>query len=61
MLTISKKEIENYYEKEWSDFISETTIHYLIDTTCKKYKLNQQQVLDFVRKDGPKPQDLGQI
>ena len=62
MATVTRKQIENYYESEWHDFVSLKTINLLIELTCKAYHLNQPLVPDFVKeKELPKPQNLGQI
>ena len=62
MSTINRKQIEDYYEKEWDGLVSSKTQTLLIELTCQAYKLNQPQIPGFVKeKEPPKPQDLGKI
>ncbi|MBI3590280.1 MAG: hypothetical protein HY094_02740 [Candidatus Melainabacteria bacterium] len=60
---INRKQIENYYEEEWSQIASEKTIDLLVELTCQScYQLNQTHKLAFIRqKEIPKLQNLGQI
>ena len=59
---VNRKEIENYYDQEWSDLVSNKTVSLLVELTCQAYKLNQTQALGFIKeKEAPKPQNLGQI
>lgn len=60
MVTVSRKQIENYYSEEWSHIVSMKTIDLLIELTCQAYHLNQPQASAFV-KETPKPQNLGQV
>ena len=62
MVNINRKQIENYYELEWSELASPKTVNLLIELTCKAYHLNQPTVSGFGKeKEPPKPQNLGQI
>ena len=62
MLTVNRKLIEDYYEKEWSGILSKDTIEQLIEFTCQNYHLNLQIVPDFVRANEPKkPKKIGQL
>ena len=59
---MNRKQIENYYESEWNDFVLPKTINLLVELTCKAYHLNQPPIPGFVKeKELPKPQNLGQI
>ncbi len=62
MATMTRKQVENYYEKEWSNFLSSGTVSLLVELTCQSYHLNQPQAQLFVRhREIPKPQALGKI
>lgn len=62
MATITRKQIENYYEGEWREVISPKTLNLLIELTCQAYKLNHPATPTFVKeKEPPKPQNLGHI
>lgn len=61
MVTISRKEIENFYEQEWAKVISLKAINVLVEVTCQSYHLNQPEVFGYIKEEIPKPQDLGQI
>lgn len=63
MATITRKQIENYYEKEWSGVLSAKTVNLLIELTCQSCnRSNHSQVQAFVKnKELPKAQALGQI
>ena len=63
MATLTRKQIENYYEEEWSQIASGKTINLLIELTCQSYyQPNQSHKLAFIRQKEPqKLQNLGQI
>ena len=62
MISVSRKQVENYYEKEWTDILSASTIKVLIELTCQSFNLNKPQVLEFNReKPIPALQNLGKI
>ena len=62
MAIVTRKQIENYYEQEWSEFVSTKSVDLLVDLTCQSYQLNQPQTPGFIKqREAPKPQDLGQI
>ena len=59
MVTITKKQIEEYYEKEWKDIFSSKSIELLIEATDKAFQLGK--VIPFKEKEPPRLQNLGQI
>lgn len=62
MVTIARKQIEDYYDQEWSEVVSSKTLDLLIELTCQSYHLNKPIIPDFVKKNEVhKPQDLGKI
>ena len=63
MPTLTRKQIENYYEKEWSPVLSAKTVNLLIELTCQscnKSKFSQVKVF-ITNKQQPIVQALGQI
>lgn len=62
MAAINRKQIEDYYEIEWKEIVSQKTINLLIELTCQSYKLNKPQTPNFLRQNEPKrPHNLGQV
>lgn len=62
MPTINRKDIEDYYEQEWSKIVLPKTLELLIELTCRSYQLHQPPTPNFVKqKELPKPSDLGKI
>ncbi|OGI18664.1 MAG: hypothetical protein A3B68_01425 [Candidatus Melainabacteria bacterium RIFCSPHIGHO2_02_FULL_34_12] len=61
-MSINRKQIEDFYNYEWKDYVSFETLTSLIELTCKTYHLNQPAVPDFIKeKESAKFHDLGQI
>lgn len=62
MISVNRKLIEDYFQSEWKESVSDKTLDFLIELTCQSYKLNQPQVPNFlINQEPPKPQDLGKI
>jgi len=62
MVIPNRKIIEEFYEKEWREVISNKACNLLIELTCQAYQLNRPPIPQFVKEDKlSKPQDLGQI
>ena len=62
MSNINKKQIEEYYNKEWSELISPKAIDFIIELTCKEFKLNKPFNVNFINiKNIPELQNLGVI
>ena len=62
MLTLNRKSIEDYYEKEWADVVSTNTLNILIEITCREYHLNKPQMPEFLNiYEKPKLKKLGEI
>ena len=61
-MIVSRKQIENFYNEEWSELVSSKTISALIELTCQLYHLNKPQIPSFIKSgEMLKPQALGQI
>ena len=61
-MSITKKQIEIFYEEEWADVLSIKSINLLVELTWKTYQLNQSTMPGYVKEKGiTKPLDLGQI
>ena len=59
---ITRKQVENYYEQEWTQIVSTSTVDLLIELTCQAYQLNHPPVQVFLgNKELQRPQKLGQI
>lgn len=62
MISVNRKLIEDYFQSEWKESVSDKALEFLIELTCQSYKLNQPQVPNFlINQEPPKPQDLGKI
>lgn len=62
MISINRKIIEEYYNKEWQELISTESIKLLVELTCKSFNLNQSPKFSFYTlQEPPKIQALGQI
>lgn len=59
MSTVNRKNIEDYYQREWSN-LSPKSLEILIELTCKAYKLNLGTDLSSSA-NKPKPHNLGQV
>jgi len=62
MVLINRKDIEDYYEKEWSNIVSPKTLELLIELTCRSYQLHSPPTPSFIKQDKQqKSSDLGKI
>jgi hypothetical protein len=62
MVYINRKQIDNYYEKEWADVVSKKTLDLLVELTCKAYHLNLPLAPGYIsEKELIERQDLGKI
>ncbi|MBI2996097.1 MAG: hypothetical protein HYY52_05260 [Candidatus Melainabacteria bacterium] len=61
MISISRKVVEEFYEKEWQEMISEACRKFLIELTCKEYRLNEMPKLSFTKEKELRPNALGKI
>ena len=57
-----RKDIEEYYRKNWTALAGEKTLEILTELTCKSYQLNQPKVPNFVKGNITlRPHNLGKI
>ncbi len=60
MSGINRKNIEDYFNNDWTGVLSSKSLEILTELTCKAYKLNLGTESPF-NTEKPKPHDLGKI
>lgn len=62
MVYVNRKQVDEYYEKEWAEFVSKKTLDLLTELACKAYHLNLPVVPSYIsEKELIERQDLGKI
>lgn len=60
-MNINRKTIEEYYNSEWKDKVSDKTLSALIELTCQVHRLNKPDSIEKNKQNTIKPHDLGKI
>ncbi len=62
MASFTRKQIENYYEIDWSQCFSQKSLDLLIELTCQSLKLNQTPIAHLkIEKPLVQTHNLGHI